>query len=64
MQNLLNSMLHTHDVTCKSSRQNNRNNDIFEKDQHFEEIVYLKEILHNFSFPVTMCIFISTRYWS
>ena len=35
-----------------------------QKLKHFEKIVFLKKkIIHDFSFLVTMCIYINTGYW-
>ena len=61
-------MLYTHDVTGYLSRCNNRGSVIHKKDQsklkHFEKIVFFRKILHIFLFPVTLCIYINTDYWT
>ena len=60
-------MLYTHDVTCNLSRWNSGCNDIYKrrwiKAKTILKNSFFKQILHNFSFPVTMCIYINTEYW-
>ena len=56
-----------HDVTCNLSRWNYGYNGIYKKRsikaKAFWKNSFVKQILHKFSIPVTMCIYINTEYW-
>ena len=58
---LLRYMLYTHGVTCNLSRWNNRYNGNYKKDK--KKLKHFENIEINFTFPVTMCIYINTEYW-
>ena len=56
-----------HDVTCNLSRWNYGYNGIYKKRsikaKAFWKNSFVKQILHKFSIPVTMCVYINTEYW-